>query len=218
MTDISLIKNIKPEQIISKWLMTDFPDIKVIPNCHDVIGIPNFYFPQFNGFLFIDNGFWYNHDKSYQFKENKVRDKKIMNDIIRDMSVNEAIKASNGKIMRIFSHEVIGKKKYHENEAREKIKLFISSNISPTNNIQKKELYTSIRNAVPFWDIFNKALSRQCRGIVEYGESSFMDLKLWDEIEEELLDVIVYSYLQIVKIRILKDKANNPIKKRGKKK
>jgi hypothetical protein len=63
-----------------------------------------------------------------------------------------------------------------------------------------------LRDSVPFWEIMDKALSRQERGVSEYGDGSYQRLDLMDEIEEELLDQIVYSYLQILKNRGLKHK------------
>ena len=51
-------------------------------------------------------------------------------------------------------------------------------------------------------DIFNKAIERQKQGLKTYGEFKPEKDKrdLFNEIEEELLDVINYSYFQILKI------------------
>jgi|TARA_R100001530_G_C4302545_1_gene150890 hypothetical protein len=63
-----------------------------------------------------------------------------------------------------------------------------------------------IRDSISLESIINKAVSREQTGIKEYGKSSYQDLNLFEEIEEELLDQIVYSYLQILKIRMMKER------------
>ena len=63
-----------------------------------------------------------------------------------------------------------------------------------------------IRDEVSLTDVIRKACTREQVGKQEYGSESYHDLNLFDEIEEELLDQIVYSYLQILKIRLLKRK------------
>lgn len=57
-------------------------------------------------------------------------------------------------------------------------------------------------------DIFNKAIERQKQGLKVYGEFSPETDKrdLFKEIEEEFLDVINYSYFQILKIRNIKER------------
>ena len=55
-------------------------------------------------------------------------------------------------------------------------------------------------------DIFKKALARQKKGLEDYGEfDPKTDTRcMYEEMEDELLDVINYSYFQILKIRELK--------------
>ena len=60
-------------------------------------------------------------------------------------------------------------------------------------------------------DIFNKAIARQKQGLKVYGkfkpETDKRDL--FNEIKEELLDVINYSYFQIMKVRKIKERSKS---------
>lgn len=192
-------KNTKLELIIAQWIKEDFPhDLLAIPNCKEAVGNPDFFFPQFNGFLFIDDEIW--HNLSYDFSNDKM-----IRNITRKLIVSDAISRIDGKMLWVFNNEIIN----NGQEVRDKIREFITVNLkksAKTIGLKKIKLYESIRDAVPFWDIFNLALTRQRRGVKEYGESSFMDLDLFEEAEQELLDNIVYSYLQIVKMRTIKKK------------
>tara|TARA_B100001964_G_C14237440_1_gene603193 strand:+ start:993 stop:1226 length:234 start_codon:yes stop_codon:yes gene_type:complete len=65
---------------------------------------------------------------------------------------------------------------------------------------------SDIRNKVRLKHIFKMALRREKIGKREYGLESYHKLNLYDELIEELLDVIVYSYLEILKIMKLREK------------
>ena len=59
--------------------------------------------------------------------------------------------------------------------------------------------------------VFKKAIARQKQGLKVYGEFKPETDKrdLFNEIEEELLDVINYSYFQIMKVRKIKERSKS---------
>jgi hypothetical protein len=65
-----------------------------------------------------------------------------------------------------------------------------------------------MRKMISLESIILKAKNREKQGIKEYGIDSYKNLDLFNEIEEELLDVIVYAYLEICKLYELKRKVD----------
>lgn len=100
----------KPELIVNGWLVEmDFSG-SYERNCKGRCGTPDFYFFEFEGYLFVDGGFWHGHPNCFRFgKSGKFWDDKIRRNIERDKKVNRKIVENGGKLLRIWDFEVTGK-------------------------------------------------------------------------------------------------------------
>jgi hypothetical protein len=69
------------------------------------------------------------------------------------------------------------------------------------------------RKDIPFSEIMDSVMDkiskREKYGIKKYGRNSYKKLDMFEEMEQELLDVMVYAYLEILKLRELADKKRN---------
>ena len=62
------------------------------------------------------------------------------------------------------------------------------------------------RTVMPFEQVLTTALARQRDGISRYGRDSYRDKDMHNELVEELMDVMVYAYLEILKMWELQKK------------
>ncbi len=71
------------------------------------------------------------------------------------------------------------------------------------NNLKtetRNNLKTEMRNNLKLEDVIRLAVKRESKGIEIYGPESYKKNDIWQELIQELLDQINYSYLQILKI------------------
>ena len=66
--------------------------------------------------------------------------------------------------------------------------------------------YEPNRQAHPIEDFLIKANRRLTTGAIEYGDDSYLYNDVISEIEEELIDVANWSYLQWVKMQVLRER------------
>lgn len=62
------------------------------------------------------------------------------------------------------------------------------------------------RSLTPFDSVLRMAIERQKDGVSRYGRESFRQKDMHNEMVEELIDVMVYAYLEILKVWEMKNK------------
>ncbi len=104
----------KPELIVDNWLTDNGFFNLYVRNCRRKIGSPDFYFFGFDGYLFVDGGFWHGHPDCFIFgKSGKFWDDKISKNIGRDKEVNSQIINLGSRLLRIWDCEIVNRKLFN---------------------------------------------------------------------------------------------------------
>jgi dCMP deaminase len=75
-----------------------------------------------------------------------------------------------------------------------------------TNVFTERPIPRDYRSEKTFEDVLRMALERQADGVRRYGRDSYKAKDMHDEMTEELMDVMVYAYLEILKVAEMRDR------------
>lgn len=99
-------KNTAPEMIFRRYVWkSKMGGYRVSPK---LIGRPDLYFPGKRTAVFIDGCFWHKCPKCYVEPKSRIRfwQKKIKENVDRDLQINKQLGEQNIKVFRIWEHEI----------------------------------------------------------------------------------------------------------------